>query len=176
MRRMFSKKQIENLSEETTIKTIEEEKVPSLQTEEYVGQFAGSESLTIDASYIKSVRNYKELQFILNCRITNGTEESITLSSDTILCNFGVLPDEILEKIYGHSGKKLTEATSNESVAYATLFVSQPAGVAASVNPKYVSLYFRKASKTLAFYLEGGNISISAAQSLDFEARISLYL
>lgn len=150
--------------------------VPGLDTEEYAGQFAGSESLTINSSYIKTVKNYKELQFIFNCRITNETEESVTLSSDTILCNFGVLPDRILEKIYGHSGNKLTEATSNESVAYATLFVSQPAGVVASTNPKYVSLYFRKASKTLAFYLEGGNISISASQSLDFEARISLYL
>ena len=140
------------------------------------GSVTNPEGITKTGEYCKVVRNFNELQFICNCRLTNTTENTITYSNDGLLAYFGVLPNEILDKIYNHAGVKLTEATENSSIAYATLFLSSTGGTVNAQNPKYVNLFFVANDKVLEFFIEGGSIEIAANGSIDIEARISLAL
>ena len=177
MRRMFSLKQLEEIANEVSISNQQNiEKYGDL-IKTWNGGLTEIAGLTFTGVYCKIVRNFNELQFIMNFRVSNSTDASITINADTKLCEFVKLPDELLTKIYAHSGLNLKELNANNSVAYASLFISQTGGAYDSeYNPRYVNLYFIKSNERLAFYLEGGNVQISAGQTRDFEARISLAL
>ena len=135
-----------------------------------------STGLTLTGKYVKAVRNFNELQFIFNCRISNTSGSSITISDDSIFSSY-FLPDDILSKIYGHNGVSVLNSESNISIAYSTLFISNTGGGPSSSNmPRYLSLFWIKASKEIRYYLAGGALTIADGQTLDFEARISLAL
>lgn len=128
-------------------------------------------SLIPTGLFCKAVRNFKELQFILNVRLTNNTESNITITSDKRLCKFENIPSEIRNKIYNHLGI----AGGDGSIAYCNLFVSNTQGTSDnSQMPRYANLYGYSSPDYLTFYFEGGNIVIPAGESRDFEARISL--
>lgn len=144
-------------------------------TSEYAGNIRVSSLFTISASYCKAVVNFRELQFIFNARITNNDTEAHNISDDTTICDFGVLPNEILTKIYGHNGNACTPYSSVGSIAYAPLFISATTGTPISASmPRYVNLF--QNSGIMLMYIEGGSVSIPANTSYDFEVRISLAL
>lgn len=130
--------------------------------------------LTNVASFIKVVRNFNELQFIFNCRLTNETEETITITNDTSIANFNVDDNNIQNKIYAHSGDACAYNSdiSRGSIAMATLFLSQTTGLA--LEHRNVNLFHTNGN--FNFYLEGGSITINAGATIDCEARISLAL
>ena len=175
MRRMYSLEQLKGIISEVLGIDITKENPVKI----YDGSFNSSEypSITLTASYIKVVRNFNELQFIFNCRLTNGTESAITLTNDTVIATFNVNDEEVQNKIYAHAGTQCSTSSdvSAGSIAYASLFISETTGTAqTSLMPRYVNLYH--VSGSLRFYLEGGNFSIGASSSMDLEARISLAL
>ena len=141
--------------------------------QQWNGNLVLPEGITAVASYCKAVRNFNEIQFIFNCRLTNTTESNITIASDTQLANFR-LPNELLAKIYGHDGVALKDRESNISIAYATLYISGTSGSFSSV--KYCNLFYAYGDKQIRFYIEGSSITINAGSTSDFECRISLAL
>jgi hypothetical protein len=133
------------------------------------------QGLALVASYCKVVRNFNELQFIANFRIVNTTEETITINSDSWFVSFEKLPNFINNKIYGHSGIACSDNTSVGTIACAPLMVNKANGpISADNMPRYASLYHYDGQFRL--YTEGGNISVSSDETLDFEVRISLAL
>lgn len=154
-----------NLNEETL--TIDGEPIFA----EWNGTLMFPEGIEVNASFCKVVRNFKELQFILNCRLTNTTETNITIVSDAQLAKFK-LPDYLLAKIYGHDGVALKDRESNVSIAYSTLYISGTAGSYSAV--KYCNLFYAYGNKEIRFYNEGSSITINANGTSDFECRISL--
>lgn len=129
------------------------------------------EGLTYVSTFIKVIRNFGELQFIFNCRITNSTDSSITIANDKRMCNFSGIPDYLKAKIYAHNGNNCS--TPNQgSIAFCSLFISETAGGISASNQRYANLY--SSSNDLTFYNEGGAIVIASGSTLDFEARISL--
>ena len=130
--------------------------------------------LTVVASYVKAVVNYREIQFIFNCRLKNETESTITVANDSKLVDYE-LPAEIRNKIYAHNGNNCSTG-SQGSVAYTHLFISQESGgyVSDHVN-RFVNLFHHDDTK-LSFFNEGGSVAISANTTRDLEARISLAL
>lgn len=150
-----------------------EDKTPLL-LQEWDGSVEVSDSITRQSVFVKSVRNCNELQFIFNCRLQNLTNETITIATDTIIAKYP-LPDEILEKIYAHNGYKLTDLSTNQTIAYCMLFCTLVGGQPDTDNfPRYGSLYWANSTHVIGLYLEGGKIDIPANTGRDFEARISL--
>ena len=124
--------------------------------------------LTFDVVFIKAIRNYGELQFIANFRVTNETENNITINPDRNICRFSI-PNYLKEKIIAHNGNP-TSQVNQGSIAYCGLFISYTSG--AFDTFRYVNFF--NSQEQLCFYNEGGSITIPAGQSRDFEARISL--
>ena len=147
----------------------------------YSGSFASSitsSGLTIVASFLKAVRNFNELQFIMNCRLANNTASDITISSDTQIVAYS-LNSDLASKIYAHNGNACNTATPQGSVAYTTLLITNTGGTISDLLsthfPRFVNL-FHSGNHYFNFYSEGGSITIPANKTLDFEARISLAL
>lgn len=170
----------ENLSiPKASIEDADLEKV-SLLGENALQQWNGTlkevVGLEFSGVFCKVVRNFNELQFIMNFRATNTTESAITIASDSRLCQFASLGSEINSKIYAHNGQKVSELTSSESIAYTSLFVSKTNGAWSSANmPRYANLLYANGAG-ICMYNEGGALTIAGGESLDFEARISLAL
>ena len=169
MKRMWSKNELKNIDKEmmNDISNYQE------LTKVWDGEIKIS-SLDISSQYIKVVRNFKELQFIFNCRLQNATESAIIISNNALIAQFKGLEEAIQNKIYGHNGAPCSTTTTVGNIAYASLFVSTTNGYPHTDMPRYVDLYH--SSGKFEFYLEGGNITVAANTSLDFEARISLAL
>lgn len=129
--------------------------------------------LTVVSSFVKAVRNFNELQFIFNCRLKNETGDSVTIGTDTPLCRFRDVPDEIKNKIYMHDGNPVG-SNGIGAIAATTLYLNDTGGTAKTYNPRYISLYAY--SGLLMFYNEGGAFSLADDETVDLEARISLAL
>ena len=129
---------------------------------------------TLENSFVKAFLNCGELQFIANFRITNATGSSITLPNDSQMTSAFPIPSSLKQKIYAHNGNTC-ESGSQGSIAMATLYITETSGgVNADNNPKYANLY--SSSSSIFLYNEGGQITVPANKTLDFEVRISLAL
>lgn len=143
-------------------------------SKQWDGSLVSVEGLEYTGVFCKAVRNFNEIQFIMNFRAANTTDSTISIGSDSRRCVFANLGNDIYSKIYAHNGQKVSELTTSESIAYSSLFISNTNGSWSSANmPRFINLIYIN-GVGLAFYNEGGAITISAGQSLDFEARISL--
>lgn len=141
--------------------------------EGYFSSIFASLGLTEISTFIKVVRNFNELQFIMNFRVKNETGADVTVANDNPIVYFPV-PAEYRAKIYAHNGNNC-EAGNQGPIAMSQLFVTQTGGGVSSANtPRYVDLYH--SGTNIYMYLEGGTVSITSGETLDFETRISLAL
>lgn len=137
---------------------------------EYNGFPLFPEGIVTAVSFIKCVRNYNELQFIFNCRISNNTGSAITITSDKEIARFLNIPSALRQKIFNHAG----QAGGLGSIAYTMLFITNTGGTVTEANPRYANLYGHQ--EYISLFLEGNSFSVPAGASYDLEARISLWL
>lgn len=174
MKRMWSLNQLRKIGQETekdinTLVDADGNKVYEYFDGELIPEGAWLTSgLTFDALFIKAIRNFGELQFIVNFRATNNTESTITIANDKALAQFSI-PSYLKEKVIAHNGHPTSE-NNQGSIAYCALFVSYVGGSFDTL--RYANLI--NSAENILMYNEGGTISVNAGGARDFEARISL--